>query len=372
MSTASMMTFAGKFGAPAAVAPKPSRDPSAVSAAAAEFVALLAVDAPLPAEPVAPGQVPEGLPRPDAQPRTGDTVSKNVVKPGLVTPSNGRSGTVTPGAASAADPAERAATGDGAVPTRRDGAAIEIRMPGQAISVVDDAQPAPRVAAARPVVPEPISQTAGPVEEDAASSEPTAPQVTGDGPQTSSPGPAAQSPAGAADPGSPQPDAPAPAAEVSSAAQNTTARAPEPTLRFETAAKADAPAEPDAPAVNTDRVATRAAGHLAGKGLGGGAEPLKLSLTPPHLGRLEIQFSQQGETLVVRFQVEGVEAQEALRQAAADLTQMLTGREGGWREVQVEIAREDQRGDREERRERGSGDRSGSDRDEADAQEERS
>lgn len=67
---------------------------------------------------------------------------------------------------------------------------------------------------------------------------------------------------------------------------------------------------------------------------------MKLSLTPPHLGRVEITFVREGDSLHMTFRVESAEAMNALRNASSDLSQLVISKGGEWREVTIRVSQD--------------------------------
>jgi flagellar hook-length control protein FliK len=83
---------------------------------------------------------------------------------------------------------------------------------------------------------------------------------------------------------------------------------------------------------------------------------MKLSLTPPHLGRVDITFEKQGDSLVVSFKVESTEAMDALRNSSSELSQIMLNKGGEWRDVTIRVDVDTEDGEEDGRPQDQSGD----------------
>ncbi|MBK7702036.1 MAG: flagellar hook-length control protein FliK [bacterium] len=92
------------------------------------------------------------------------------------------------------------------------------------------------------------------------------------------------------------------------------------------------------PASVRRQVVARLAGELPGLG---GKGVLRLQLTPPQLGRVEVSFERVGQELQLTFRVETAEAARALREGAHELTAALLDKQAGWDRVKVDVEREE-------------------------------
>jgi len=86
------------------------------------------------------------------------------------------------------------------------------------------------------------------------------------------------------------------------------------------------------------QVVARLAGELAGPG---GKGALRLQLTPPQLGKVDVSFERHGQELHLTFRVESAEAAKALRDGAHELTAALLDKPAGWDRVKVDVEREE-------------------------------
>ncbi|MBA4378039.1 MAG: hypothetical protein C0395_05205 [Gemmatimonas sp.] len=86
------------------------------------------------------------------------------------------------------------------------------------------------------------------------------------------------------------------------------------------------------------QVVARLAGELAGPG---GKGSLRLQLTPPQLGKVDVSFERHGQELHLTFRVESAEAARALRDGAHELTAALLDKQAGWDRVKVDVEREE-------------------------------
>jgi len=66
-----------------------------------------------------------------------------------------------------------------------------------------------------------------------------------------------------------------------------------------------------------------------------GDQKIVIQLEPPELGKVEIQFQQNGNQLTVTFLASSAEAEVALREGADELAEMILARGRQWSEVQV-------------------------------------
>ena len=102
------------------------------------------------------------------------------------------------------------------------------------------------------------------------------------------------------------------------------------------------------------QIASRLAAGLGGLG---GKGTLKIELTPPELGRVQISFAREGDRLHLLFRVESAEAARALQDASGHLQELLGGRHGQWSQIDVAVVR-DEKSD-EGRQQRSQDDRDG-------------
>ncbi|MBU0742407.1 flagellar hook-length control protein FliK [bacterium] len=125
-------------------------------------------------------------------------------------------------------------------------------------------------------------------------------------------------------------------------------------------------AQPEIPAQLAEQVRAQVVTQLAGKlgGLGGKGS-LRLTLSPPELGRVEIRFTRVGARLQLTFQVESAAAARALQDGTGHLQELLLGSKSPWQQIEVVVVREDD--EAEEQDEKGRGRRSRRDDEERDA-----
>jgi flagellar hook-length control protein FliK len=86
------------------------------------------------------------------------------------------------------------------------------------------------------------------------------------------------------------------------------------------------------------QVVDQLAGQLGGLG---GKGSLKLILTPPELGRVEIRFTRDGDKLQLHFRVETAAAARALQDGSGHLQDMLLNRNGHWQQIDVTVERDE-------------------------------
>lgn len=75
---------------------------------------------------------------------------------------------------------------------------------------------------------------------------------------------------------------------------------------------------------------------LSGKG------SLKLSLTPPQLGRVEALFQKNGTKLSITLKVESAAAAQALREGSAELSDIILNKSQEWEDVEITIEIEEE------------------------------
>jgi len=100
------------------------------------------------------------------------------------------------------------------------------------------------------------------------------------------------------------------------------------------------------------QIRAQVVGQLTGRlgGLGGKGS-LKLTLTPPELGRVEIRFTRTGDKLQLHFRVESASAARALQNGAGHLQELLLSRNGHWQQIDVTVERKENE-DNEQARQR--------------------
>ena len=108
-------------------------------------------------------------------------------------------------------------------------------------------------------------------------------------------------------------------------------------------------AQPEAAAQLSQQVRTQIATQLAGKlgGLGGKGS-LRLTLTPPELGRVEIRFTRNGTRLQLTFHVESAVAARALQDGAGHLQEMLLGGNSSWQQIDVTVEQDEDETDEQD------------------------
>lgn len=103
-----------------------------------------------------------------------------------------------------------------------------------------------------------------------------------------------------------------------------------------------APAADPAPVPEAE-IRAQVVAQLTGKlGALGGKGTLKIELTPPELGRVEIRFTREGDRLHLLFRVESAAAARALQDGSGHLQELLLGRNGHWSQIEVCVVREDE------------------------------
>ncbi len=187
--------------------------------------------------------------------------------------------------------------------------------------------------------------------------------------------PAADAPEGAAEDGPDVVQAGRPAAAVATQAGNAQGASPvagmaggaiklDATWRPVTIQAPEQVPEPEADPAEQARIRTQVLGSLRGAALGGtDTETIRLHLKPAHLGRVEIIMQRNGSSLDVVLKVESAAAEQALRESADDIGQMLMGKGASWSDVSVKIEAEAEeeeeqdtaRDDEGHERERGDG-----------------
>ncbi len=101
------------------------------------------------------------------------------------------------------------------------------------------------------------------------------------------------------------------------------------------------PAAPEASAQISQQVRAQVLSQMAGRlgGLGGKGS-LRLSLTPPELGRVEVRFTRDAGRLSLTFRVESAVAARALQDGAGQLQELLLGQNSSWQQVEIAVERE--------------------------------
>jgi len=123
--------------------------------------------------------------------------------------------------------------------------------------------------------------------------------------------------------------------------------------------------QPDASTVAADpeltrQVRSQVLGQLTGKlGSLGGKGSLRLMLSPPELGRLEIRFTREGNNLHLTFRVESAAAARALQDGAGQLQETLLGAKSTWQQVEISVEQEEDETEEREGRGRQSRDDDG-------------
>lgn len=85
------------------------------------------------------------------------------------------------------------------------------------------------------------------------------------------------------------------------------------------------------------QVLTQLTGQLGGPG---GKGSLRLSLSPPELGRVEIRFTRDAGRLQLTFRVESAVAARALQDGSGQLQELLLGHKSNWQHVEIAVERE--------------------------------
>jgi flagellar hook-length control protein FliK len=103
-------------------------------------------------------------------------------------------------------------------------------------------------------------------------------------------------------------------------------------------------AEAAAPEISpqiAQQVSAQVVGRLAGRlGGFGGKGALRMTLTPPELGRVEIRFTREGARLQLFFRVESAVAARALQDGSGHLQELLMGSNPNWQQIEISIERE--------------------------------
>lgn len=120
------------------------------------------------------------------------------------------------------------------------------------------------------------------------------------------------------------------------------------------------------------QIRAQVVGQLAGRlgGLGGKGS-LRLTLTPPELGRVDIRFTRDGDKLQLHFRVESAAAARALQDGSGHLQELLLNRNGHWQQIDVTVERkEDEEKEQARQRENEPDDNADRETDDRDVQDE--
>jgi len=120
------------------------------------------------------------------------------------------------------------------------------------------------------------------------------------------------------------------------------------------------------------QIRAQVVGQLAGRlgGLGGKGS-LRLTLTPPELGRVDIRFTRDGDKLQLHFRVESAAAARALQDGSGHLQELLLNRNGHWQQIDVTVERkEDEEKEQARQRENEPDDNADRETDDRDGQDE--